>query len=152
MKTKLTIELVPRGQWGSNLRSELKRSEWDKLRKECYSLAGYKCEICEGKGRRWPVEAHEIWDYDENTKTQRLLGLIALCPPCHEVKHIGRANATGNGPRAERQLMKVNGWTESDAAHYIDDAFEVWMRRSQENWTLDISWVTKELEKKDEWV
>ena len=152
MKAKLTIELVPRGQWGANLRSELKRSEWDKLRKECYALAGYKCEVCGGKGSRHPVEAHEIWSYDETTKTQHLRGLIALCPRCHEVKHIGRANATGNGLRAVQQLMEVNGWSESDAQYYIEAAFEAWMRRSNENWTLDISWVKDKLHEKDEWI
>jgi len=152
MVAKLTIELVPRGQWGANLRSELKKSEWDKLRKECYAKAGYRCEVCGGKGSRWPTEAHEIWDYDEKTKVQRLDGLIALCPSCHEVKHIGRANATGNGQRAMRHLMRVNSWAESDAKHYIDAAFETWMKRSGEEWTLDISWVENNLNKKDEWI
>ena len=78
MNTTLTVELVPRGQWGANLRSELPKKDWDRLRREQYKKAGYVCEICGGKGSRHPVECHEIWHYDEDTNTQRLDGLIAL--------------------------------------------------------------------------
>ena len=140
-KKQLTVELVPRGQGGTNLRSELPKKEWDRLRKACYAKAGYRCEICNGKGHRHPVECHEIWHYDENTKTQRLDGLIALCPPCHQVKHIGRTMAIGKGDKAIRHLMSVNGWTESDAELYLEKVFETWSRRSAEEWSLDISWL-----------
>ena len=83
---KLTVELVPRSLWGINLRSELPKSKWDKLRKATYKKANFVCEICGGVGRKWPVECHEIWHYDDENKVQRLDGLIALCPPCHQVK------------------------------------------------------------------
>ena len=137
---RLTVELVPRGQWGANLRSELSRKEWDRLRRASYKAADYKCEICGGVGRRHPVECHERWDYNEATKTQTLVGLISLCPACHQVKHIGRSFAIGKGPQAMAHLMKVNGWSEDEATLYVEGAFEVWHRRSNEDWTLDISW------------
>ena len=140
-KTKLTIELVPRGQWGSNLRSELPRSQWDKLRKATYKAAGHRCEICGGKGPKWPVECHERWFYDEDTKTQKLEGLIALCPDCHLCKHFGFAQVQGKQERAFRHLMKINEWSESDAEYYLEAVFETWARRSNETWTLDISWL-----------
>lgn len=140
-QTKLTIELVPKGQWGANLRSALPKSEWDRLRKAAYRKAGYVCEICGGKGPKWPVECHEIWNYDEDTKTQNLVGLIALCPSCHEVKHMGRTMAVGKGEKGIAHLMKVNGWSREDAHHYIEAAFETWSRRSCESWTLDLSWL-----------
>ena len=141
MKTKLTVELVPKGQWGANLRSELPKEQWDRLRKATYAKAGHQCEICGGRGPKWPVECHERWRYDEDTKAQVLEGLIALCPSCHEVKHIGRAGAVGRGEEALAHLMKVNGWSSEDAQHYIEAAFETWARRSRENWTLDLSWL-----------
>jgi len=72
----LTIELVPKGQWGSNLRSELSTKDWDTLRRESYHLASYKCEVCGGVGPRHPVECHEIWHYDDAYHVQRLDGLI----------------------------------------------------------------------------
>ncbi len=137
----LTIELVPQGQWGINLRSELSSGEWNRLRRSVYKDADYKCEVCGGVGPKHPVECHERWDYNEETKTQTLVGLIALCPSCHEVKHIGRSMSIGKGSLALAHLMEVNGWDEDETALYVEGAFEVWERRSAEDWTLDISWM-----------
>ena len=57
---KLTIELVPKTSWYSNVRSNVSRSQWDKLRKKCYLNADYKCEVCGDtgikQGFKWPVE------------------------------------------------------------------------------------------------
>lgn len=141
MQTKLTVELIPSGQWGKNLRSQLTSEEWDRLRETCYKKAGYQCEICGGKGYKWPVECHEIWHYDEVKKVQQLTGLIALCPACHEVKHMGRSISMGNGKRAKRHLMKVNGWSASDVEYYLEAIFELWYRRSNEDWVLDLKWL-----------
>lgn len=141
--TKLTIELVPKTVWFKNLRSELSQEEWDKLRKATYKSAGYKCEVCGGKGPKHPVECHEIWEYDDENKIQKLLGLIALCPSCHEVKHIGLAQMNGNYERARKHLAKVNGWSEEDAEYYIQAQFEIWALRSQFDWKLDLSWLEK---------
>jgi len=147
---KLTIELVPKGQWGANLRSELPKAEWDRLRKAAYAKAGHRCEICGGKGPKWPVECHERWYYDEATKTQHLEGLIALCPSCHEVKHIGRADAMGRIMPAIQHLMKVNEWDIDKALTYVDDCFRLWAKRSQEKWSLDLSWLEKSSKQSDE--
>jgi hypothetical protein len=136
---KLTVELVPATSWGDNLRSRFKPSEWDRLRKACYEQAGHKCEICGGKGRNHPVECHEIWHYDDEQCVQSLKGLIALCPSCHEVKHIGRAMKIGFGDRALAHLVKVNGITKAEGVAHVGDAFVVWKARSQKAWTLDIS-------------
>lgn len=38
-------------------------------------------------------------------------------------------------------LMAVNQWNEEDAMLYLGNVFEVWQRRSAEDWTLDISWM-----------
>ena len=141
MKTKLTIELVPSTTWGENLRSMLSKSEWDRIRKSVYEKAKNKCEICGGVGPKWPVECHEIWQYEEESKTQFLRGFIALCPKCHQVKHMGRTMSIGKGKQATQHLARVNGWSIQDAQYYIEVMFEIWHRRSQENWTLDISWL-----------
>jgi hypothetical protein len=137
----LNIELVPGSSWGNNLRSALKRSEWDKLRKAQYALAGNRCEVCGGKGRRHPVECHEVWSYNEGTNVQTLESLVALCPACHECKHIGLAGIRGRTEQALRHLAKVNGWTSSRARLHANEAFDVWERRSRSPWTLDLSWL-----------
>lgn len=138
---RLAVDLVPASQWGDNLRSRLRPSAWDRLRRACYEAAGNKCEVCGGKGRKWPVEAHERWEYDTEARVQKLVGLIALCPTCHLVKHMGRAFATGQGARAVKHLRKVNGWSEQECAAYLDAVWAEWEERSRHEWTLDISFV-----------
>jgi len=148
-RRELHIELVPRTAWGVNLRSALSKAGWDKLRKATYRKAGYVCEICGGKGPRHPVECHEIWEYedikgrrgDQGVPIQRLVGLVALCPACHEVKHFGRATVTGKRDRAFRHLMRVNGWDPGQARRHVREAKDLWDARSYWRWELDLSWL-----------
>jgi hypothetical protein len=87
--------------------------------------------------------------------------MIALCPACHECKHIGLANTQGRGEIAAKYLAKVNQWSIEQAIAYIEESFKIWQRRSrsrsvsvrgasasaerESSWTLDISYL--ELEK-----
>lgn len=142
---KLTIELVPKGAWNNNLRSYLTSPQWDKVRRKCYEEAGHVCEICGGvdagrlaKGHS-PVDCHERWDFGNGTI--KLIGLIALCPSCHEVKHIGRADAVGRGAEALRHFMKINKVSEKVAREYIREAFILWRTRSGTSWTLDVGYL-----------
>jgi hypothetical protein len=143
----LTIELVPTTAWFKNVRSEVTPTQWDILRRRCYAQATFKCEVCGGRGKKWPVEAHEVWDYNDTTHVQKLVRLIALCPQCHAVKHIGRSQATSKaaGERALKHLMKVNEWPRGRANAYIQECYEVWSERSQYEWDLDISWLDGKL-------
>jgi hypothetical protein len=145
-KKFLSIELVPKSCWYSNLRKELPTTQWDKIRRDCYRKAGYKCEICGGVGKKHPVECHEIWEFDDKTHIQTLTGVIALCPSCHEVKHFGLAMVKGKDKVAKKHLCKVNEWSSEDADLYIEGVFEQYHKRSQHNWELDISIVEKLLE------
>lgn len=136
---KLTIELVPSTCWFSNVRSEVSKKRWDYIKSKVASQAYYMCEICGGEGEKHPVECHEVWSYDSKAGIQKLERMIALCPDCHMVKHIGLAQMQGRGGRALRHLMKVNNLTRKKAEACIAEAFRVWAMRSQKEWTLDIS-------------
>ena len=138
---RLTIELVPQTCWFSNVRSEVSATDWDRLRKLTYEDAGNRCQVCGGRGPKWAVECHEIWHYDDQQYAQTLLGLIALCPACHEVKHMGLANVKGRGDIAARHLAKVNGWTRQETDCYVTDQFALWERRSKFQWTLNLEWL-----------
>lgn len=138
---KLTIELVPSSSWYSNLRSILSKEQWDVLRKNQYALANYRCEICGGKGTKWPVECHEIWHYDDVKHIQRLDGLVALCPACHQVKHIGLAQLKGNYKEALRHLAKINKISLTVAQEYVNKSVELWRERSKYSWEIDLSWL-----------
>lgn len=141
--TLLTVELVPSTCWFSNLRSELSQEEWDRLRLPFFEQAGYRCELCGQRGTEHPVECHEVWEYDDQRHIQRLRGLVALCPSCHEVKHIGYASTVGRAGQARAHLARVNGWSMESVDLYLEAQFEQWSRRSQHEWTLDISWLAR---------
>ncbi|CAN5761393.1 hypothetical protein BH24DEI2_BH24DEI2_26960 [soil metagenome] len=76
---------------------------------------------------------------------QRLTGLTALCPACHQVKHIGLANVQGKSAQALSHLARVNGWSANQARAYVEQAFELWARRSEHEWQLDLSLLETEV-------
>jgi 5-methylcytosine-specific restriction endonuclease McrA len=137
----LTIELVPKTCWYTNVRSNVSKAEWERLKKMVSARAGHVCEICGGRGRKWPVECHEVFAYDDERHVQKLVRLIALCPACHEVKHIGLAGARGKRAAATAHLARVNHWSKEDAELYIEACFEIWYRRSCHEWELDLSYL-----------
>jgi hypothetical protein len=139
MTAILTIELVPRTCWFSNVRDLVSREDWDRIRAQVYRRAAQRCEVCGGLGSSHPVECHEVWQYDEARAVQSLLRMIALCPACHEVKHIGLAGVNGRGEVALRHLAKVNGWEPAIAARFVEEAFALWESRSNQAWALDVS-------------
>lgn len=141
MTQELTIELVPKTCWYTNVRSQVTPQVWDFFRKKTYQQANYKCEICGGRGDKHPVECHEVWHYNDNCQQQTLIRLIALCPACHECKHIGFATIQGRGKIAAKHLAKVNQWSDEQALAYIEQSFDIWERRSQFKWKLDISYL-----------
>lgn len=135
---RLTIELVPETCWYSNVRSNVSKEDWDIIRKKTYTQAGYLCEICGGKGNKWPVECHEVWHYDDERHIQILERMIAVCPSCHEVKHIGFASVRGRFSRAISHLAYINGWTIEQAEEYVGAQFILWKERSKHQWKLNI--------------
>lgn len=139
VETRLTVELVPSTCWYKNVRSQVSKAVWDRLRRQVAAEAGQRCEICGGRGRRWPVECHEVWHYDDTAKVQRLDRLVALCPACHQVKHAGFASKQGKLGEVVAQLVAVNGWGEADVELYLEAVFETWAARSRHQWTLDIT-------------
>lgn len=148
---KLTIELVPSSSFYNNVRSNVTTAEWDKLRKASYAKANHVCEICgdvgQNQGVRHAVECHEIWDYNDTTKVQKLTGLISLCPNCHRVKHAGKAQLDGKMEVVIDQLMRVNNMTDEQALDYIVQSFMRWKMRSNHKWTLDISYLENIMQK-----
>lgn len=139
IKLKLTIELVPSSSWFNNVRAILTRKQWDLLRAIVYDEAWNICQICGDVGPKHPVECHEIWHYDDIKLIQKLEDMIALCPDCHMVKHIGLAQIQNKGDRALKHLMKVNNLSKKDAQAYIAESFMKWADRSSKKWKLDIS-------------
>src|SRR5689334_11202026 len=89
---KLPVEILPTSLHGHNPRTVMGKPSWERHRRLTCDAASNRCEICGGVGKRHPVEVHERYEYDETSQPpcQRLVGLIALCPDCHAVKHWAR--------------------------------------------------------------
>ena len=150
MSTKpkqLLIELIPKTCHFSNVRTTVSAKDWDTIRLISYEAAGHKCEICGdsglNQGYKHRVECHEIWEYDDEKHVQKLVGLISLCPTCHQVKHFGRAVMIGKKTICIKQMTKVNKWTLARVEQHILESFAVYSERSKHEWLLDISMLAK---------
>jgi hypothetical protein len=144
-----TVENIPTSLLHMNPRTVKGKAWWERNRRKLYEAAGHRCEICGVVGKRHPVEAHERYDHDEASRPpcQRLLGLIALCPSCHAVKHLYRTHAVSieqgdpsiyeNTPR---HLADVNGWDDTQVQGYLAETRETFRRReSLGPWVQDLS-------------
>jgi hypothetical protein len=138
----LTCELVPTGTWGSNLRSLMPPSGWNRLRKFVYERADNKCELCGQDGfsqnRKWAVEAHEIWLYDDVKNEQSLIAVQSLCPRCHLCKHLGRSLKVGAAEQVRKHMREINGWDEETQQMYEQFVFAIHKHRSRFRWTVNI--------------
>lgn len=138
-KLRLEMELVPKTCWFSNLRKVLTQEEWDRVRKYTYGLSeDHSCMICGTKIGK--LNAHEIWEYDEENHIQKLVGLIALCDNCHMVKHIGFAQLNGKYEEAHDHFCKVNNCNNAKFNVKMKMVMNTYNRRSKIfDWKLDIS-------------
>jgi len=145
---RLTIELVPRSCFYKNVRSNVTREEWDAIRFMVYENAGFKCEICGKESgmdacRVKDLEAHEVFEYKDGI--QKLVRLEALCSACHGVKHIGRLQMISQWryKKAIEHFAKINRLTHNEIVVCLHEAQETWLKRSNIEWELDISYLNK---------
>ena len=140
MDYKLNFELVPDGCWYSNLRSILSKKQWDFLKSYAKEKSDGRCAICGKKTNS--LHAHERWSYDEKNAVQKLEDIIAVCPDCHSVIHIGRTQLKGDAERAENHFMKVNNCSYAEFRKAMGEANEVHTRRNKiPEWKLDLSFL-----------
>jgi hypothetical protein len=141
---KLTIELVPQTCWISNVRSHVTAAQWNTIRRATCKRSDLRCEVCGGRGTQHPVECHEVFEFDDRTRVQTLVQLVALCPACHRVKHFGLAQGQGHGAQAFAHLCRVNGWRAEQAERYVEEQFALWKARSRHPWTVDLGLLESE--------
>lgn len=136
----IRINLVPQTSWGRNLRGLMEKDAWREfVRTKVYARTGSLCLICGGRGPEWPVEADEVWRFDDDAGVQTLHDVVPLCPACHEVRTAGLATANGRGEDAARHLAWVERIQVANARRRISDAMKVWQRRSKRQWRIDLS-------------
>ena len=134
----IRINLIPQTSWGRNLRALMPKDEWREFaRRHVYARTGSVCLVCGGRGPEWPVEADEVWRFDDGV--QRLVDVVPLCPCCHEVRSAGYATSHGRGEDAARHLAWVERIALPNARTRIADALETWQHRSRRVWHIDTS-------------
>lgn len=135
----LFVDLVPRTCWFTNVRYCIDELDWARLRDYLKNRTDNTCECCKAKGE---IEAHERWSFNAAKKIQKLERIVALCPACHEVTHMGLAQVRGRGDIAKAHLMRVTKMNARAADQHIDRAFELWGERNKIQWQLDLSIIT----------
>jgi hypothetical protein len=134
---ELFIDLIPSSCWFTNVRTSIKGSSWNVLRKHVYERVNSICECCNNVSDA--LEAHERWDYNDETKTQKLMRIVALCKACHQVTHFGRTSLMGGEEHAKQHLMKTRGFDELEFYLHKSEASSLWKERSNHIWSLDLS-------------
>jgi len=137
---ELFIDLIPRSCWFTNVRTSIKPSSWNILRKHIYERVNYICECCgcDTKITKLKLEAHERWDYNIDTKTQKLIRFVALCKMCHLTTHYGNARRIGYGEQAKTHIMNLRNFNETEFNGHYGTSIEVWEERNKYNWNLDL--------------
>lgn len=147
---RVRCDALPPTVWGSNVRALAERSPergvWDRLRFATGDAAENRCEACGVEsstpgGRPRRPDCHERWVFDLTgpVPVQRLDRLVALCPGCHEVQHLGRATTLGRRPVVLATLMRVNRWQRIDAVADIVRADHRFRLMADHRFDLDLS-------------
>ncbi len=139
---KLNFQFIPDGCWKCNLRTLFSKKTWDFIRNDAKERSNFCCAICGAKVSR--LEAHEVWDFDEKNKTQRLTDVIAVCKDCHSAIHYSRTSIKGDVVRAENHYMKVNKCSYVEMREQLGKAVLEHRRRNEiDEWSLDLSWLKR---------
>lgn len=136
---KLELNLIPASSFGSNLRKKLGR-KWDTLSKRIRGERRFICDICNAKGKT--THLHEVWEFDEKNKIQKLIGFECICVTCHSVHHWGLSKIQGKNMNAlMNHACNVNQCKRKVFNKHLLESFETWRRRSDCNWTLNLDFI-----------
>jgi len=142
--SELYVDLIPKSCWFTNVRYCVRSEDWDKIRKIVYSRVNYKCECCgiDCIKNKIPIEAHERWEYNYDTFTQKLVRLIGLCKLCHSTTHFGLSRMNGMEGKVSHHLKKVRNFNLEEMIEHIDIAYSIWLERNNLEWNLDLDLIT----------
>ncbi|MGP4068449.1 hypothetical protein [Halobacillus sp. B29] len=161
---KLTIEIrKPSYAQNKTVRDSIPRALWTSVRNHVLEQSDFTCEVC-GCRDEGNLQAHEVWEYDEEEFLLILNDIQSLCKSCHDLKHIQHA-ALRIKDRKKRNLVmqklikhfiKVNNCTEEDFRnHYrnqlaknnpspvtrsLEDLIEIKERRERVEFLKEQNW------------
>ena len=137
----LELQLVPQSAFYKNLRNQM-GAQWNTLSKKIRAEHHHTCEYCgwkEDRSRKLYTHIHEVWEYDHENCTQKLVKFVCICPFCHGCHHWGLSQIQGkNMVMLKRHAMKVNQCSEAEWDRHVSESFTEWKNRSDIVWMLDL--------------
>ena len=135
---ELYIDMIPKTSYFKNVRSCFSVNDWDIIRNHIYKRTENRCECCGAKRSKY-LEAHERWIYDFETKTQKLIRIIALCKLCHQATHYGHSKMKKDIIKINEHIKKIRKINDEELKKHIEDAYEIWKERNKIKWIIDLS-------------
>lgn len=137
----LAVEMVPDSCPVKSVRQSMDAESWRAISTSVARSAGCRCQACLGRGRRYAVGCHAVFDYDRHAGVQKLTGFVALCPGCAEGRYIHLAEAKGRYEAAYKRLLMINRWTPEEADKHIALAKALYERRGEIDWSQEFGLV-----------
>lgn len=138
---ELYIDMIPKTSYFKNVRNLFNDTDWNLIRHHIYERSSHRCECCGVKRFKY-LDAHERWIYDYETKTQKLIRIIALCRLCHQATHYGHSKKTKDIYKINEHLKKVKKINNEELDKHIQEAYNIWKDRNKIQWTIDTSIIT----------
>jgi len=130
----LAIEPMPYSSRRASLANLLPRSQWDSIRRYVYRRARYHCKICGREGRMY---CHEIWEFNEQTGYQYLMGFECLCQLCHKTKHYFFARGGQEQAILFQHFLTVNRVTRQQGIDHLMNVYQRQQRLNEREWIIN---------------
>lgn len=140
---ELNIEWTPKSCWCKKIEYAVQKCDRTRLCNYVFGRVNRKCETCGVQDAHLEYKVHGRWSYDQQSKTQTLVRLMALCEHCFEATHFGSAHYNGRKQQVTAHLQSVRDCTKHKIETYIQDAFESMKDINQHTWTIDLSLLTE---------
>lgn len=147
-RMKLAMHPVPSSLWQKNLRNELGKTRWTRLRKAIIEVRGLTCEICQvSVSQSKDIQAHEAWTYTHTAKRgiAKLERIALVCRLCHAGEHFALTEKlVSQGSLREQAIddttvhfCKLNGISRDQFKQHYNVTMTEWEILSAKQWDLD---------------
>ena len=135
----LRIEFQPKSCWCRKIQYAIQKTDRERVRDFVYGRVNRTCETCGVQDVEIDFEMHGRWAFDAETKTQRLVRLMALCGKCNESTHFGTAHFNGRRDEALQHLRDVAQLSENECQLHVDSAYQKLEAVNKTEWKVDLS-------------
>lgn len=140
---QLCVEFMPKSCWCKKIQYAVQKSDQTRFCDYVLGRVNRTCETCGLQDTQCNYQIHGRWSYDEETQTQTLVRLMALCDNCYESTHFGTTHFNGRKQEAIAHLKKTNKYTDTEVQTHINDAYESLKQLNQYKWKINLSLLTE---------